>query len=630
MRVTTFYSYKGGLGRTLLLSWAAKSLAADGRSVVALDLDLEAPGLSFKFGVDGGPGVVDLLRGFLRGDPPPEGLSEWLQPVEGAERLWLLPAGEAPGPAYWRGLAGVSWEALFFGADPQGVRFFTWLREAIERAVNPDHLLIDARTGVTELGGAALSLMADQVLALLGTSEEGVVGTREVLRAVMASPRPPGQEPPRIALALARMPAAMGTPDLQRLRRAVQGRIQQEADPLTATVEVPLPLVVRSEPRLQEDERRALGGERLRVHEDYEAVLAWVQGADVPGESPGVVAPEAEGLAGLEASIAIQRQAAAESPDYEADLASSLLNLGTELESVGRWEEALRATREAVGLRRTLAGERPDQYRPELARALNTLGNLLSRLGRREAALEATREAVTIQRSLASDEPGRFLPGLADMLNNLGVDLSKLGRRDEALEAAVEAVEAHRGLTIARPNEFLPRLARSLGNLGVRLWSHGRLDEALDATREAVEITRGLAGSHTDAFTPELGAALNNLGVLLDDLGRREQALEAAVEAVATYRQLAAGRPEAFLPDLARSLWGLGAALGDGGGGERVGVFREGLKIIAPLAERSPKTFHGLAGGLLREYVGAASAAGVVPDEALVTRVRRALADESG
>src|SRR5438128_10878208 len=50
METVAFYSYKGGVGRTLLVANTAQFLAMSGRHVVALDLDLEAPGLHQKLG----------------------------------------------------------------------------------------------------------------------------------------------------------------------------------------------------------------------------------------------------------------------------------------------------------------------------------------------------------------------------------------------------------------------------------------------------------------------------------------------------------------------------------------------------------------------------------------------------
>jgi Mrp family chromosome partitioning ATPase len=43
--IVTFYSYKGGAGRTMVLANTACLLAAAGHKVLAIDGDLEAPGL---------------------------------------------------------------------------------------------------------------------------------------------------------------------------------------------------------------------------------------------------------------------------------------------------------------------------------------------------------------------------------------------------------------------------------------------------------------------------------------------------------------------------------------------------------------------------------------------------------
>jgi MinD-like ATPase involved in chromosome partitioning or flagellar assembly len=44
-QVVTFYSYKGGTGRTMALANVAWILAANRRKVLVVDWDLESPGL---------------------------------------------------------------------------------------------------------------------------------------------------------------------------------------------------------------------------------------------------------------------------------------------------------------------------------------------------------------------------------------------------------------------------------------------------------------------------------------------------------------------------------------------------------------------------------------------------------
>ena len=50
--VVTFYSYKGGVGRSMVLANIAWLLAKKyGKSVILVDWDLEAPGLHRFFGI---------------------------------------------------------------------------------------------------------------------------------------------------------------------------------------------------------------------------------------------------------------------------------------------------------------------------------------------------------------------------------------------------------------------------------------------------------------------------------------------------------------------------------------------------------------------------------------------------
>src|ERR1700685_186515 len=73
----TFYSYKGGVGRTMALANVAALLAKWGRSVLVLDWDLEAPGIERFFSRNNEeaeriraskPGIVDVIRAHANGE----------------------------------------------------------------------------------------------------------------------------------------------------------------------------------------------------------------------------------------------------------------------------------------------------------------------------------------------------------------------------------------------------------------------------------------------------------------------------------------------------------------------------------------------------------------------------------
>ena len=125
----------------------------------------------------------------------------------------------------------------------------------------------------------------------------------------------------------------------------------------------------------------------------------------------------------------------------------SLNNLSAFLSALGRLEDALAASEEALAIRRGLAAARPDAFRPDLATSLNNLSNRMSALGRREEALAAIEDAVAIQRDLVAASPDTFRPDLATSLNNLSNRLSALGRPEEALAAIEDAVAIHRNFT---------------------------------------------------------------------------------------------------------------------------------------------------------------------------------------
>src|SRR5580698_8211923 len=103
MKTAAFYSYKGGVGRSLFVANLSLFLARfAAKKVLTVDLDLEAPGLHYKYratGVDVPPieaGVVDILHGYRYATPPETLpiLNLWKGPDGGS--LHFFPAGAAP------------------------------------------------------------------------------------------------------------------------------------------------------------------------------------------------------------------------------------------------------------------------------------------------------------------------------------------------------------------------------------------------------------------------------------------------------------------------------------------------------------------------------------------------------
>lgn len=105
--IVTFYSFKGGVGRSTALAFVANILATRGRRVVMIDFDLEAPGLSMMYpspslypSIDSATklyGVLDYIyQRYLTPNEDQPTISECIRQIDIPARgeLYLVPAGE--------------------------------------------------------------------------------------------------------------------------------------------------------------------------------------------------------------------------------------------------------------------------------------------------------------------------------------------------------------------------------------------------------------------------------------------------------------------------------------------------------------------------------------------------------
>ena len=239
METVAFYSYKGGVGRTLLVANTAQFLAMSGRRVVALDLDLEAPGLHQKLGsrdvldrAESGTlyGAVDELLDTLENEPRKRSLRETAIEVDlpsGTKgSLLLIPAGSAPSKAYWAALERLNNSLRVQRRNGGLLEAVLELQAHIADEFAPEFLLVDARTGITELGGLATSILADREVCLTTTAPESVKGTQVVADALRAAPRLSSQKPLRIDFLITRVPPGpTRSPNVSRLMEELGGSV---------------------------------------------------------------------------------------------------------------------------------------------------------------------------------------------------------------------------------------------------------------------------------------------------------------------------------------------------------------------------------------------------------------------
>jgi hypothetical protein len=158
--IATFYSLRGGVGRSTALAYTARILASRGRTVLCIDMDLEAPGLAALFGkekeVKANHGLVSLLLSLDQGETPD--IRNHIFKVSETDELYCLPAG-LPNANYARLLNFINPSAWYREERNPLHQLFQMLRDDL--AFKLDVILLDARTGITPLNAPLLFDLAD-------------------------------------------------------------------------------------------------------------------------------------------------------------------------------------------------------------------------------------------------------------------------------------------------------------------------------------------------------------------------------------------------------------------------------------------------------------------------------------
>lgn len=180
--IVTFYSYKGGVGRTFALANTAAVLARWGYRTLCIDWDLDAPGLAFYLrewlATEPPTGLVDLVDQVVSGCDPDPGDHVVPVALPGTDgRLDLLAAGSTDA-RYVRQAQDLNWETLYAQHD-LGAFLERWRAAWKERY---DVVLVDSRTGITDIGGICTTQLPDVLVMLFTANEQSLRGTLDIAR----------------------------------------------------------------------------------------------------------------------------------------------------------------------------------------------------------------------------------------------------------------------------------------------------------------------------------------------------------------------------------------------------------------------------------------------------------------
>jgi MinD-like ATPase involved in chromosome partitioning or flagellar assembly len=188
MYVVTFYSYKGGVGRTMTLVNTAAELIKRGRKVLLVDFDLEAPGLTsygFCESAASRPGVVDYISEYSRTLVAPDVrdfISTCEIEYEGNHRsLWVMSAGKQD-EKYRENFYSIDWQELY--AEKSGYLMMEDIKEQWKRCFDPDYVLIDSRTGITDISGICTRQLPDAVAVVFFPNRQNLSGLKRVVNEV--------------------------------------------------------------------------------------------------------------------------------------------------------------------------------------------------------------------------------------------------------------------------------------------------------------------------------------------------------------------------------------------------------------------------------------------------------------
>lgn len=229
MHIVTFYSFKGGVGRTQALVNVGVELAQRGRRVLLVDFDLEAPGIDtypLPKPKEPAPGIVEFVTEYVLSGEAPDAtrhIYECRNVGQQRGRLWVMPSGHQD-DTYARRLSEIDWRSLY--SERGGYLLFEDLKLQWEQTLAPDYVLIDSRTGHSDVSGICTRQLPDSVVILFFPTDQNLRGLPKVVEDIRLEKSSPRQK------AISLLFVMSNVPDLDDEDQILESRIRLFADTL--------------------------------------------------------------------------------------------------------------------------------------------------------------------------------------------------------------------------------------------------------------------------------------------------------------------------------------------------------------------------------------------------------------
>lgn len=208
--IISFYSYKGGVGRSQLCANIAAYLCyVKKKKILLWDWDFEAPGLHYFFGKSNKdinvPGTIEMLETYVRlmrtkdtvflkdlefidrmsiinlikapeGDTDPNAVEEYGE-------IDLLPGGNYEDDFSYR-VNNFNWFEFYNLLD--GVNYIEELKKWIKTSAY-DYILIDSRTGINDYSGICNVQLPDINVFVIAANNQNFDGNERIIRRIIES-----------------------------------------------------------------------------------------------------------------------------------------------------------------------------------------------------------------------------------------------------------------------------------------------------------------------------------------------------------------------------------------------------------------------------------------------------------